>query len=127
MLLSTWQPERPGWCPDHSQNWGVKPITNSFLAHPRYRFSLRANPVLKKVRRNSSGERLRSNHRIPLRRPDELFPWLERQAAAHGFELIGTPRIDQIDRLRFSRAKDNRQGIHHLVGFFPACSNPSIP
>jgi CRISPR system Cascade subunit CasE len=117
LLLSSWEPARPEWCPQHPQNWGVKAIADSFLAHPRYRFSIRVNPVLKKVKRDDSGHRLRGNLRVPLRQSNELFHWLERQASTHGFELIGSPKIDQIDRLRFSRAKDNRHGVHHLVDF----------
>lgn len=118
LLLSSWKPERPEWCPDHPQNWGFKPITNTFLAHDRFRFSLRANPVIKKVRRDAtSNERLRGNDRKPLCSPDELMPWLERQAASHGFELSGPPSIDNMDRIHFSRAKDNRRGVHHLVDF----------
>ncbi|MFC7338391.1 type I-E CRISPR-associated protein Cas6/Cse3/CasE [Haloferula chungangensis] len=117
LLLSSWHPERPDWCPDHPQNWGVKAIADSFLTHDRYRFSIRANPVIKRVQRNAAGERIRSNKREPLRTPGELLPWLERQAESHGFELIGTPRIDQTDHLHFSRAKDQRHGVHHLVDF----------
>jgi CRISPR system Cascade subunit CasE len=118
LLLSSWKPERPEWCPDHSRNWGVKPISDTFLAHDRFRFSLRVNPIIKKVRRDATGnERLRGNDRKPLKSPAELLPWLERQATSHGFVISGPPSIDNIDRIHFSRAKDNCHGVHHLVDF----------
>lgn len=118
LLLSSWQPQRPDWCPDHPQNWGVRPLTDSFLAHPRYHFSLRANPVRRRVIRDpKTGERKKHNKREPITNASELDDWLRRQATAHGFELIVSPRIDRIEPLSFRREKDSRDGIHHLVDF----------
>lgn len=50
-------------------------------------FRLRANPTIKKVRRNEKGERRNSN-RVPLVHEEKQVTWLEQQAQAHGFRLL---------------------------------------
>lgn len=50
-------------------------------------FRLRANPTIKKVRRDANGNRLNSN-RVPLVHEDKQCEWLNKQAAKSGFTII---------------------------------------
>lgn len=51
-------------------------------------FRLRANPTIKKVRRDDeTGERLNSN-RVPLLREEKQLDWLQKRAEAGGFRLL---------------------------------------
>lgn len=50
-------------------------------------FRLRANPTIKKVRRNESGNRLNSN-RVPLVHEVKQLEWLEEKAKQSGFRLL---------------------------------------
>lgn len=50
-------------------------------------FRLRANPTVKKVRRNEQGERKNSN-RVPLVHEQRQAEWLEKRAQTHGFSLL---------------------------------------
>ncbi len=50
-------------------------------------FRLRANPTIKKVRRDDTGQRRNSN-RVPLLRAEQQAAWLERQGQQNGFHLL---------------------------------------
>ena len=50
-------------------------------------FRLRANPTIKKVRRDENGNRRNSN-RVPLVHEDKQVAWLHKKAAQSGFEIL---------------------------------------
>lgn len=52
-----------------------------------FSFRLRANPTIKKVRRNENGQRRNSN-RVPLVHEDKQLAWLEEKAKQSGFCLL---------------------------------------
>ena len=47
LLLSAGEARRPDWCPGYPENWRTREISDAFLQHERYRFSLRANATFK--------------------------------------------------------------------------------
>ena len=83
-ILARTQPVCPAWCPP--DDFAVKEIVPSFLAHRHYAFDLRANPVKSLVRRGPNGETMyrangkrKSGKRVPLVNLDELRAWLIRK------------------------------------------------
>jgi len=117
-ILSATAPARPPWCPDHLENWESKPIAPMFLEHTRYRFSLRANPTRKLNPKGPDGLRHGQGKRVPLREIKELYGWMERKAAAAGFEMEhGTLRITPRGLQHFSMEKERRLGTLGAVDF----------
>jgi len=85
LLLSSTEPSRPDWCP--APGWHSKLVDeNTFFAHPRYQFSLLANPT-RKVRSNQKGERLKNSRRVPVTSREDLVAWIERKGEQHGFRV----------------------------------------
>ena len=94
MVLSQTAPEPPGW-----GRWETKPVASTFLEHRRYVFALRANPTVKRVVRDASGERRKNGRRTRICRTEELCAWLEKKGKDSGFCLdaglsVGAP-VDQ--------------------------------
>ena len=113
LLLSASPPIKPDWCPE--PGWESKAVKEEFLSHPRYRFSLLANPT-KKIRSNAKGEILKNSRRVSLTTREELLAWLERKAALHGFTL--TPEeIRIIPRPSQSFLKRGIGGLHTATEF----------
>lgn len=102
LLLS---PEAPA--PKGVLVWQTKQVGESLLAHDIYRFSLKANPTM---RRKSDGRRLAIYDEPRLRE------WLMRKAAALGFTvksetlIVGAPIAEMF-------VKDGRAGKHVTVDF----------
>jgi CRISPR system Cascade subunit CasE len=71
-------------------------------------FRLRANPTIKKVRRNEAGERLNSN-RVPLVHEEKQAEWLAERAIDSGFHLQHL-HISQAQK-QTSRKKGNGRPI----------------
>lgn len=65
----------------------------------RYQFRLRANPTKRVVDRGGKWEK----HRVQLRTLAELYNWIDRQAANHGFRLDGAPE-DAVRLVRHGHA-----------------------
>lgn len=86
LLLSTKQPQRPNWCP--TDCFGTKEIPDKFFKHPRYRFSLLANPTKKLRVDNTDGTRKKNGRRVPLTKREDLIAWLQGKAKAGGFAVI---------------------------------------
>lgn len=117
-ILSATAPKRPGWCPDHEENWSSKPIAQRFLEHVRYRFSLRANPTKKLNPKGPDGLRHGQGKRIPLRELKDLYGWIERKAMATGFEVeYGSLRIIPRGLQHFAREKECTLGTLGAVDF----------
>jgi CRISPR system Cascade subunit CasE len=90
------------------ENPAVKPFSLTLQTGQILRFRLIANPTIKKVRRDENGERTNSN-RVPLVHEARQVEWLEKQAAANGFYLLGL-EISQPQK-QTSRKKDNGRPI----------------
>ncbi len=117
-ILSATSPRSPAWCPDNDGNWLSKPIAPAFLDHARYRFSLRANPTKKVNPKGPDGLRHGQGKRVPLREIKDLFGWVERKAAAAGFEVEdGTLHIAPCGLQHFSMEKERRLGTLGGVDF----------
>lgn len=69
------------------ENPAVKTINLSLVDGQLLSFRLRANPTVKKVRRDENGQRLNSN-RVPLLREDQQTHWLTTKATENGFRVI---------------------------------------
>lgn len=105
-------PVRPG--PQPWGRWESKEVAPAFLEHSRYRFSLRANPTVKRVVRDESGQRKKNGRRTGIFSPDELETWLKTKGEAAGFR-IETMSCDPPVRESFCR--QGRQGTHLRVDF----------
>ncbi|MBN2450792.1 MAG: type I-E CRISPR-associated protein Cas6/Cse3/CasE [Lentisphaeria bacterium] len=107
LILSAQPPLRPEEWPTETDAWQTREIPPSFLAHPCYRFHLRANPT----RRDNA-----SRKRVPLRTDGELRAWLERKGEQNGFAADPEAlRILQEGRRWFRKA--GRERFHHAVDF----------
>lgn len=113
LILSSTPPEKPGWCPD--AGWNTAQLRESFLAHPRFRFSLLANPT-RKVRSNKNGEILKNSRRVPLTTREQLLGWIDRKAAQHGFR-IDPQETHTIPRPRQPFLKAGKAGLHSATEF----------
>ena len=91
LILSTSIPSKPDWCP--TDCFGTKVIPDDFFAHPRYRFSLLANPTKKLRADNADGSRKKK--RTP--------------GAAHPARRFG----------RLAGAQSDRWWLHPESGFTP--------
>ena len=114
LILSATGPAKPDWCPDHA--WKSKAVGENFLTHPRYRFSLLANPTRKLAApRDAEGKR-RNAKRVPISKRENLLAWLERKATQHGFSI--TPEeIRTIPQPRQSFVKAGQAGLHTATEF----------
>lgn len=115
LILSSSVPSKPDWCPTDS--FGTKVIQDDFFAHPRYRFSLLANPTKKLRVDNADGSRKKNGRRVPLTQRKDLIAWLQRKAAAGGFS-INPDSLRTIPRGREFFHKDGAtHGTHTAVEF----------
>ena len=115
IILSTSVPSKPDWCP--TDCFGTKVIPDDFFAHPRYRFSLLANPTKKLRVDNTNGSRKKNGRRVPLTQRVDLIAWLERKAATGGF-AINPDSLRTIPRGREYFHKDGAtHGTHTAVEF----------
>ena len=115
LILSSSAPSKPDWCPTDS--FATKIIPDDFFAHPRYRFSLLANPTKKLRVDNADGSRKKNGRRVPLTKREDLAAWLQRKADTGGFTLnLGSLRT--IPRGREFFHKDGAvHGTHSAVEF----------
>ena len=108
-LLSDRAPMMQPW-----GEWATREIVPNFLEHTHYRFALRANPTVKRVVRNESGERKKNGQRTAIYGPEQLNEWLQNKARQHGFAILNV-EIGAPVTQRFRRK--NRQGKHVCVDF----------
>lgn len=115
LILSRSVPAKPDWCPTNC--FDTKKIPDGFFAHPRYRFSLLANPTKKLRVDNADGSRKKNGRRIPLVKREELVAWFQRKAEAGGFS-VNADSLRTIPRGREFFHKDGRShGTHTAVEF----------
>ncbi len=105
LLLSPGIPVRPPWCP--VDRWQTKAISEAFLGHPRYRFSLVANAI----KRERS-----SRKRVTVTGLESLSAWAHRKAAANGF-AIDPDSLKILPRTRQAFIKDGKAGLHAATEF----------
>jgi CRISPR system Cascade subunit CasE len=114
LILSSTIPTKPDWCP--TPCFATKPIPEVFFAHPRYQFSLLANPT-RKVRSNASGERTKNGRRLALTARADLIAWLQRKGQDGGFS-VNPDTLRTVPRGREFFHKDGRaHGTHSAVEF----------
>lgn len=115
LILSPGQPQKPDWCP--TDCFESKAVPEDFFSHPRYRFSLLANPTKKETKPGPDGKMIRTGKRVALKRPEDLIAWMQRKAAAGGFALESEPRVIPKPRSYFHNSKSKMHGVHHAVEF----------
>jgi CRISPR system Cascade subunit CasE len=122
LIVSKSQPAKPDWCP--TDCFQTKPIPDGFFAHPRYRFSLLANPTKKVVDANKPKvvrpdgklDRNKNSKRIPLSRREDLLAWLSRKAEAGGF-IVDLDAVRTIPRGQEYFFKPGARGVHYATEF----------
>lgn len=114
LILSTTLPVKPDWCP--VDQWRTKEVGESFLSHPRYTFSLLANPTRKLAAPRDADGKRRNAKRVAISRREDLLAWLERKAAQHGFTL-DAPEIRTVPRPRQYFIKEGKAGLHTATEF----------
>ena len=114
LVLSPEPPTRPDWCPVDA--WESKTIGSDFFTHSAYRFSLLANPTVKRVVRDEQGQRKKNGRREPIIDRDGLIDWLRRKGEQHGFE-IETDSLKTIPRPRQAFTKKGATGTHTATEF----------
>ncbi|MCK4547406.1 MAG: type I-E CRISPR-associated protein Cas6/Cse3/CasE [Candidatus Eisenbacteria sp.] len=108
-IVSEDKPTPPAW-----GTWETKEIADSFLAHDRYRFSLRANPTVKRTALDEKGEIKKNSRRVAIYNEGALREWLRRKAEQGGFaveDVSFTPPVRQSFR------KKGQRGTHAAVDF----------
>ncbi len=117
LILSRSVPAKPDWCP--TDCFGTKEIPDKFFEHPRYRFSLLANPTWKPVK-DENGNYIadaKKRKRRAITKREDLVAWLQRKAEAGGFR-INADSLRTIPRGREFFHKDGRShGTHTAVEF----------
>lgn len=121
-VVSTVAPTRPEW--SAPGDWQSREIPPEYFGKHRYRFQLRANPTKKLCVDKADGTRKKNGRRIPLTKPEELIPWIQRKGVAGGFQIPGLdPDADEpcaispAHRFYFHREKDGHRGLHAGVDF----------
>ena len=117
LILSRSVPAKPDWCP--TDCFGTKEIPDGFFAHPRYRFSLLANPTHKPVKDKAGNDiaDAKKRKRRAITRREDLIAWLQRKADSGGF-AINADSLRTIPRGREYFHKDGRShGTHTAVEF----------
>lgn len=112
-MLSRHEPQRPPFCME--ENWQIKPVPPGFLEHDCYRFDVVCNPGRKVKAFTSDGQRKKNSRREAIIKPDEQSAWLDRKAAANGFEVLPGIRIDPTASYAFR--KNQQPGTHIGVRF----------
>lgn len=113
LVLSPAPPQPVRW-----GSWETRAVAETFLAHERYVFALRANPTVKRVVRDEGGARRKNGRRTRICGHQDLVYWLERKASEAGFTVepgvsIGAP-VDQISwrcRSKVVHARVEFEGI----------------
>ena len=122
LVVSATPPRKPDWCP--TDCFQTKPIADAFFEHPRYRFSLRANPTKKiidpdkpkVIRPDGRIDRNKNAKRVPLIRREDLLAWLNRKAGDGGF-AVDIEAVHTVPRGREYFFKPGARGVHHAVEF----------
>ena len=109
LMLSSTPPERPPW-----GLWETKAVSPGFLDCERYRFSLRANPTVKRVVRDDTGERKKNGRRTAIYDQKALADWLRNKARQSGFEL---ERFEADPPVQQSFIRKRKPGKHIRVDF----------
>jgi CRISPR system Cascade subunit CasE len=114
LILSACGPSKPDWCTDHG--WQTKVVGENFLTHPRYRFSILANPTRKLAAPRDADGKRRNAKRMPISNREDLLAWLERKASQHGFSITNE-EIRTIPQPRQSFVKAGKVGLHTATEF----------
>lgn len=114
LIVSPTAPTRPDWCP--TDCFATKPIHDDFFAAGNFRFSLLANPT-RKVRGDKDGNRTKNGRRLPLTKREDLIAWMQRKAAAGGFDIGDPETLRTVPRPRSYFEKKGAHGVHYAVEF----------
>lgn len=80
LILARQKPQKPEKLSEHS--WECKRIADSFLQHRKYRFSIRANPTVRKAAGGPKGRR------IGIHDSEQQVAWLIGKGLRGGFEIL---------------------------------------
>ena len=99
----------------------TKAIPEAFFQHPTYRFSLLANPTVKK-KSDASGKLLKNSRRVAITQNSDLDQWIKRKSTLHGFSILKDSLHIQVQNQQFfkkapSGEAPSHQGWHHRCLF----------
>ena len=125
LLLSATPPQRPSWCPEPV--WRTKEVSENFLNHQNYQFSLLANPTIKKVVRDENGQRRKNGRRVAIHKNADLQNWLQQKASQHGFE-VEPEKVRLIPQPKTYFIKKGQSGLHQGTDFrgFLKVTDPTL-
>lgn len=109
LMLSGLEPSEQSW-----GAWEVRVVSDSFLAHSRYIFQVRANPTVKRAVFDNRGAFKKNGRRTGIFNAEELRSWIDRKARQSGFDLIECTAGPAINSFF---VKDGRRGKHVAVDF----------
>jgi CRISPR system Cascade subunit CasE len=115
LVVSPTPPEKPDWCP--TDCYQSKAIPEDFFSHSSYRFSLLANATKKRVVVDEAGKVRTTGKRVALTAREDLIRWMERKAAAGGFDIGDSKDLRIIPKPRSYFERQGRQGVHGAVEF----------
>jgi len=120
LIQSSTPSTRPAQCP--GDVFATKEIPAAFLDHRVYRFSLLANPTIKRVIRDAAGNRRKNGRREAISKREDLLAWIGQKAAQHGFTvdlqtLQTIPRPRQLFTKRSSGDETRHHGTHTATEF----------
>lgn len=114
LIVSPTAPTKPDWCP--TDCFQTKSIPADYFTPGRFRFSLLANPT-RKVRSDKDGNRTKNGRRLPITKREELINWMQRKAAAGGFDIGDPETLRTVPRPRSYFVKKGAPGVHFAVEF----------
>lgn len=109
LIVSDGKPTPCSW-----GTWKSKEIEDSFLAYKCYRFSLRANPTVKKTAFDEKGRIKKNSRRVAIYDEPSLRDWLARKAEQSGF---APERVSFMPPIKQTFRKKGEHGIHSVVDF----------
>lgn len=108
-ILSPIPPEPLPW-----GHWETKEISEIFLTHRKYQFSLRANPTVMRVVRLEDGSRRKNGRRTTIYKVSELEDWLREKGEQAGFTLESIVCEPPVKEYFY---KGQKKGVHSRVDF----------
>lgn len=112
-ILSAQKPTPLEWG-QKTRGWEIKEVSDTFLTHRRYQFSLRVNPTVMHVVRNDAGERKKNGQRKTIYDATELERWLRNKGEQSGFAIEQYACAPPVKEYFY---KQGIKGVHARVDF----------
>lgn len=100
--------------PQYWGQWNTKNVSDTFLTHKKYYFSIAANPTVMRVVRSENGVRRKNGRRTAIYNENELKNWLERKGNDAGFIVNQVECSPPVKEVFY---KKNKQGVLSKVDY----------